>query len=219
MKVRDVALCLVGGTVLYVSMAACAGPRAGSNAARGTTSGGGGVTVRDGVGGGGSGGIGGSITDPVPPANAEPAPGSRLKPRYRLGDDGAKEFLAGSWWDAQRGEECSFGPAADGKIRCLPAATDFRYYADASCTTPMVLLQGACTPPKYGLSTTDAACGLDPGASHIYSIGAATTPAMIYGKSGASCFAIGPASSDYQYYTVGAEVPASSFVASTIGHD
>ncbi|MFT3776543.1 MAG: hypothetical protein QM820_65210 [Minicystis sp.] len=243
MKLRDVALCLVGGSIMYVSMAACAGRPSSNNgtSSRGTTSGGGtgGVAVHQGTGAsgghggsipgvGGASGTGGTIldsgiadalTDPVPPANAEPAAGSRLKPKYRLGDDGAKEYLAGLWFDSMRNEDCSFTLAADGKTRCLPQGSEFRYYADASCATPMVLLQNACTAPKYATSNTDAACGLDPSAIHIYAIDQPTTPQMIYGKSGGSCFAIGPAAADYAYFTVGAEVPASSFVAATINHD
>lgn len=217
MKLRDVGLCLLGGSILYVSMAACAGHSGGPH---GTTSGGGsgGVTVHNGGAGGGD-GIGGSITDPVPPANAEPAAGSRLKPKFRKGEDGAKEYLAGIWWDSQRQEDCSFTLAGDGKMRCLPAGSDFRYFVDAQCQTPMVMMQGACSAPKYGISATEAACGLDAPTTHVYAIGGPTSPAMIYGKSGSSCFAIGPTTPDWQYYSVGAEIPADSFVAATIGHD
>ncbi|APR86455.1 Hypothetical protein A7982_11804 [Minicystis rosea] len=222
MKLRDVALCLVGGSIMYVSMAACAGRPSGQSSS--------GMTVHQGTGGstpgtGGSGntipdsGIGDALTDPVGSAHAEPTPGSRLKPKYRVGDDGAKEYLAGLWFDSQRNEDCSFALAADGKTRCLPQGTEFRYFADASCETPMVLLQNACSAPKYAVSNTDAACGLDPSAIHVYAVDQPTTPAMIYGKSGGSCFAIGPSASEYLYYTVGAEVPASAFVAATVAHD
>jgi len=164
-------------------------------------------------------GLADALTDPVPPASAEPAAGSRLRPRYRLGDDGAKEFLAGAWFDSQRNEDCTFTLASDGKTRCMPPGTEFRYYADASCTQAMVLLQNACAPPRYGITNSDAACGLDPSSVHVYAIGAATSPPMIYGKSGASCFAIGPSTPDYQYFIVGAEIPASSFVAASVTHD
>ena len=223
MKLRDVALCLVGGSIMYVSMAACAGRPSGQSSS--------GVTVHQGTGGqtpgvgGGSGsgildsGIGDALTDPVGSAHADPAAGSRLKPKYRVGEDGAKEYLAGLWFDSQRNEDCSFAIAGDGKTRCLPQGTEFRYYADASCETPMVLLQNACSPPKYAVSSIEAACGLDPSAMRVYAVDQPTTPAMIYGKQGASCFAIGPSASDYQYFTVGAEVPASAFVAATVAHD
>src|SRR5689334_4566782 len=75
MKLRDVALCLVGGSIMYVSMAACAGRPSGQSSS--------GMTVHQGTGGstpgtGGSGntipdsGIGDALTDPVGSANAEP---------------------------------------------------------------------------------------------------------------------------------------------------
>lgn len=236
MKLRDVGLCLMGGSILYVSMAACAGRPAGNNGTRGTTSGGGsgGIAVHNGggggaggastgatgtSGGGSDGGLTDALTDPVPSAHADPAPGSRLKPKFRLGDDGAKEYLGGVWWDSDRNEDCSFAVAADGKTRCLPKGSDFRYFADAQCATPMVLTQGTCSAPKYGISNVEAACGLDAPATKVFAIGGATNPPMIYGKSGSSCFAIGPTTPDWTYYTVGAEIPASSFVAGNIGHD
>lgn len=226
MNLRDVGLCLVGGSILYVSMAACAGRPSGPVGSRGT-SGGGGNAVLEGTGGGKGGGgtratgggMGGALGDPVPPAQAEPSAGSRLKPKYRLGDDGAKEYLAGLWFDSQRNEDCTFTLASDGKTRCMPPGTEFRYYTDAGCTTPMVLLQNACAAPRYGIANADAACGVDPTSLHLFAIGAAVSPAMIYGKSGASCFAIGPTSPDYQYFAVGAEIPASSFVSASVAHD
>lgn len=226
MKLRDVGLCLLGGSILYVSMAACAGRPSGSSGTRGTTSGGGsgGVAVHNGGAGGttGSGGvidsgIGDALTDPVSSANAEP--GSRLKRKFRDAEDGAREFLTGVWWDSQRQEDCSFTLAADGKMRCLPPGNEFRYFADAQCNTPMVMMQGACSPPKYGTSATEAACGLDAPSTHVFAIGGPTSPAMIYGKSGSACFAIGPTTPDWQYFSVGAEIPANSFVAATVGHE
>jgi hypothetical protein len=233
MKLRDVAMTLVGGTILYVSMAACAERSTGTigSGSHGTTASGGTSTGHPGGSGGaapGTGGAGGAVHDggladvlgnPVPPANADPTAGSRLKPKYRQGDDGAKEYLAGQWFDSMRGEDCTFQLAADGKTRCLPDGTTFRYYADAACATPMVLMQNTCAPPKYGTAAVDPTCGLDPSANRVFAIGQATTPMTIYGKSGASCFAIGPTTTDYQYYAVGAEVTADNFVAATVGHD
>lgn len=227
MKLRDVGLCFLGGTVLYVSMAACAGGSSGTSGgvSRTTSGGGNGVTtVRDGTGGthgtaGGtvSGGHGGSIMNPVPPAQADP--GSRLKPKYRAGEDGSKEFIANQWWDSQRSEDCSFQLAADGQTRCLPSGADFRYFSDAQCSQPMVLMQGSCSAPKYATSATAAACGLDPSATHVFQLGAATNPTQIYAQAGGSCYAVGQAASDWQYFTVGAEIPANSFVAASVTHD
>jgi len=223
MKLRDVSLCLLGGTVLYVSMAACAGGSSGTSGgiAHTTTGGGSGsTTVKDGTGGAGTitgGGHGGSIMNPVPPASADP--GSRLKPKYRSSEDGAREFLFNLWWDAQRGEDCAFTLAGDGQMRCLPSGADFRYYSDAQCHTPIVLMQSACAAPKYALSASAPACGLDPAATHVYSLGAAITPTQIYAQAGGSCYAVGQAATDWQYFAVGAEIPASSFVGASVTHD
>ena len=228
MNLRDVAMTLVGGSVLYVAMAACAGPRAGglSTSSRGATGGGGATAPLGGGGhagaagrGGNAGGLGGSLTNPVPPANADPLPGSRLKPKFRLGEDGAKEYLQGLWFDTQRNEDCTFQLASDGQTRCLPKGNTFQYYSDAQCTQAMVLMQSACTTPGYGVSNATTACALDTGGTRVFSVGAAANPPMIYGKAGSSCFAIGPTSSDYTYFMVGAEVPPSTFVAATVGHD
>src|SRR5690349_16994423 len=117
MKVRDVGVCLVGGAMVYVAMAACS--------AGGSTTGGhsGGVTRLGGGQGGGASGAGPSagqggdsgvfdaLTNPVPPASADPTSGSRLKPKYRVAEDGAKEYFAGLWYDSQRAEDCSFTTA------------------------------------------------------------------------------------------------------------
>lgn len=152
-------------------------------------------------------------------ASADPLPGSRLKPKFRRGDDGAKEYIQGLWFDSQRGEDCTFLLASDGQTRCLPKGNTFQYYADAQCTQAMVLLQSACSTPAYGVTTATVACGLDTGGQHVFSVGPSTNPPMIYGKAGSSCFAIGPTSADYTYFMVGAEVPPSSFVSATVGHD
>lgn len=230
MKLRDMGLCWLGGSVLYVTMAACAGKPAGPVAGSGGR--GGTVTVHEGEGGAGRGGKGGAngaggndggladvLTNPVPDASADPAPGSRLKPKYWLGDDGAKQYMVGSWFDSTRNEDCSFALAADGKMRCLPQAMDFGYYSDVGCNTPMIMTQGSCAPPKYGISVSDADCGFDPSKAHVYSVGTAMTPTNIYAKSGAGCFAIGPAESGYSYYSVGAEIAPTEFVAVNLGHD
>jgi hypothetical protein len=64
-----------------------------------------------------------------------------------------------------------------------------------------------------------SACGLTPGGTHVYTVGAATTPATLYAGNASSCFAAGPPASGYSYFSVGAEIPASTFVGATPGHD
>jgi hypothetical protein len=67
------------------------------------------------------------------------------------------------------------------------------------------------------LSTDITACGTQ--TTHVYNLGAPISPASIYEKSGSSCVSGGPPLSEYSYYQVGAEIPAASFVGSTIGVD
>ena len=245
MRLRDVGFCLVGGTVLYVTMAACSGHSAtpgGSSVtvSSGTHPGGGvgghgGGTLQAGAGGhggtppigtgdhggsgqsGSDGGLVDALTDPVPSASADG--GSRLKPRFFLGDDGAKQYLSNVWFDSQRNEDCSFTVGGDGKQRCLPQGAAFNLYADAACATAIVFVEAGCTAPEYALSKTDSTCG-GPSQMHVFSVGAATTPSAFYTLNGASCQGLGPApTTGYLFFPVGAEIPASSFVGATLGHD
>jgi hypothetical protein len=227
MRMRDVGLSLVGGSLLYVAMAACSGRPAGV-AGTGRGAGGGGVATTSGGSGNGQGGSGildsgifDALTDPVSSAAADVTSGSRLKARYHTGDDGSREYLPGQWFDSQRNEPCTYTVAGDGATRCLPAGVEFRYYADAACATPMVILESACAMPTYGLKTVGATCGIEPSNVHVYALGAVITPMMMFANTGSGgCIGLGAVSgTDYTYITVGAEIPASTFVAATIGHD
>lgn len=157
-------------------------------------------------------------TAPVPSASADPSGGTRLKPVYREAEDGSREPVNGLWFDAQRNEECSFAISADGKMRCLPQGVGFNYFGDAACATSIVILPGSCSAPAYATSTgSSTACAV--AQMHVFAVGDAATPANIYAKNGTSCVSLGPAGSDtFTYFTVGAEVPASSFVAATYSH-
>jgi hypothetical protein len=227
---RDVGLSLVGGSLLYVAMAACSGRPAGvagTGSHAGAGGGGGGALQATGGGSGngqGSGildsGIFDALTDPVSSASADVSNGSRLKAKFRSGEDGSREYLPGQWYDTQRSEACAFAVAGDGATRCLPAGVEFRYYADAACNTPMAIIESTCAMPTYATKTVGGACGLDPSAVHVYALGAVLTPMMMYAKSGTQCIGLGQVSgTDYTYITVGAEIPASTFVAATVGHD
>jgi hypothetical protein len=241
MRLRDVGLSLVGSAVVYVSMAAC---NAGSGAPTGTKSGGTGAHGTGGpvaaASGGGMGGAGSAtdgtgtsggsagmdsglydaLTDPVPTANADPADGTRLKATYRVGDDGSKEYVPGVWFDKTRDESCSFTTAGDGKTRCLPAGAAGGVYSDSACTQQMVAVPTGCTSPGYAITVdTTNVCGPNAGGTHVWTLGSATTPQALYVMSGTTCYAAGPAGSQYTYYNVGSEVPASSFVGATAGHD
>ena len=220
MKMRDAGLSLLGSAMVYVAMAACAGGSGGPSAAgsgAGGPSGSGGASTKGGPGM--DSGLIDALLDPVPTAAADPTSGRRLKAQYRLGDDGSKEYLPGTWFDAQRNEVCAFGPAADGKERCMPDGAVVSVYSDAMCQTPLLMITSSCAAPAYALVQDASTCDSTAGATHVFAVGATTTPTTLYVQTGTSCFAAGPAATGYTYYAVGAEIPASSFVSATRAHE
>jgi len=180
-------------------------------------------TGSGGMGQGGSnfdaGGIWDALTDPVPDASADPTSGTRLKAKYRMGADGSKEYINGTWFDSQRNEDCSFATAMDGQLRCLPnlaqAYVVESIFSDASCTKPVATVSDSCT-HKYAIAYETAVCMAGSQAIRVYNLGAQVS--TIYYKSGANCFA-GTISPPSKYYSLGTEVLPSSFVSATIGID
>lgn len=224
MKILESGKTLIGGFVVYVAMAACsaAGPGAISGGGSGATGHGGGDGNATGTGGYDAGDIWDALTDPVPNASADPVSGSRLKAKYRLADDGSKEYIAGNWYDSQRQEDCGFQPSADGTQRCLPTATGLQpYYIDAACSQQLAQVYNnpACSAqvPKYAsiYGYTQDTCAYF---VHVYSVGPQVTPADVYLLNGANCLKTAP-SAIYTYYSLGAEIPPTSFVGSTVMHD
>lgn len=232
MKSSEIGRALLGAAVVYVAMAACTGAeRAGSGGAGGHTianSSAGGATGHGGAGvqSGGHGGQGGAwdsgildvLTDPVPDAAADPISGSRLKAKFRMGDDGSKAYLPYVWFDSQRNEDCSFVTAADGKERCLPIQgyNASISYLDAACTQPVAVGSPGCA-PTYAVEIGYLTCSTLQ--YHLYPAGAAIQlPLKLYAKSGNVCSAKMPDPS-YAYFQAGAEIAAGSFVGSSIGHD
>jgi hypothetical protein len=151
--------------------------------------------------------------------------GSRLKVNYYAGADGSKQ-ATGTMHDSQRNEDCSFTTAADGVFRCLPTnaannAGTIRLggpiWADSSCTTPLVQVLKGCAAPPYGVATDAPTCG--PAKTHVYAIGSRFTGTTSYEGTPGNCGgnpALSSLEFTYDYYAVGAEVPASSFVQATV---
>jgi hypothetical protein len=215
MKMRDVCLSLLGGALVYVAMAACsAGGDAGSVGSVGGV-GSGGSAVRSANGGSGS------LMNPVPTASADPVSGTRLKAQYMIADDGSKEYVTDLWFDSQRNETCAFTVAGDGKQRCIPGGAAASMYSDSSCSTPILAVPTGCTTPPYAVGTDLSTCTQTPDANHVYVVGPAATPAptSLFMTSGTSCFSVGPAALGFAYYTIGAEIPAASFVSASTTHD
>jgi hypothetical protein len=213
MKTRDAGLFLFGGALVYVAVAACTGGNAGR------TSGAGAGSPNGSAGSGKDSGLLDAIANPVPTANADPTNGSRLKAQYMVGDDGSKEYLPGVFYDSMRQEVCSFALAGDSKQRCLPAGGGATAFADASCTMPIIAVATGCAMPTYALVVDSGTCGQAVGGTHVHTVGAAASPMTLYLQSGGQCFQAGTATAGFNYYALGAEVPAASFVAATTKHD
>ncbi len=104
-------------------------------------------------------------------ADADPArDGSRLKARYLVGGDGAKQFQ--SWFDTERQESCTF-VMSGGKWTCLPVAdalhdgnTTTQLFSDALCRQPLpgnsfVSSRYGCDQEfRYHFNTERASCGV-----------------------------------------------------------
>ena len=92
-----------------------------------------------------------------------PASGTRLHARLVTGG-GAREVVG--FHDSKRDEDCTFQPADDGRMRCLPPnvlqpATIA--FADAACTIPLVQVPvqqppGCADVPKYAMTLDAVGC-------------------------------------------------------------
>ncbi|HVV82997.1 MAG TPA: hypothetical protein VHE35_07945 [Kofleriaceae bacterium] len=137
--------------------------------------------------------------------------GARLKMRVGTTPDGAKTFLG--WRDTMRDEDCAFAIAADGAQRCLPGAaatyTTDLFWGDAACTTVHLATTAAGCPVVSGYARGVTTCA--PFRFTVYSLGAHYT-GSVYVKSGAVCTLY---TGQAEYYLLGAEVPADSFVEAT----
>jgi hypothetical protein len=156
----------------------------------------------------------------------EETSGTRLKARSLVADDGYAD-VSDIWLDTALGTECSFVTANDGALRCIPWSLSLHVtgeYSDAACTKPIVRERLPCFSypdgPRYAIAEGPARAALvcsplsfENGIT-VYQVGAPSTPATVYGGDPANCLAA-PNDPPIPYYELGAEVPASSFVAGT----
>ena len=155
-------------------------------------------------------------SDAAPPGNdqgltmlsEELKNGSRLHNKLVNGEDGSQSLIG--LYDTLLQEDCAFALAEDNQQRCLPtrvAGINTQYYYDAACTKP-VAISDSCLPAVKYARTVDPACIKQ---QRIVAVSEITPPANIYISIG-TCSPT-PPMPIYRYYTVGASVPASQFVA------
>jgi hypothetical protein len=90
----------------------------------------------------------GRVVDDLRPVN-----GSRLKVRWQEARPGYGTFAG--WYDSQLKQDCSFLPAVDGELRCVPGELLGSYsdmFLDSACTRPAPIF-GAGASPCYKLPT------------------------------------------------------------------
>lgn len=222
-----------GGSVLvYALVAACAG--ADLDGKRDASSGGADGSGPNGMGpngmgpngsgatGNSPGSTGGSsIMNPVPDALAFPESGSRLKVQTISGSDGSANVIAGGFYDSELEETCYPGRAADGVTRCLPMGGATAFFSDPSCSDRIAYAAKGCTVQKFfRWTTTGAVCGTSD--AHLSKVGGLVSPTELYSGTPETCTAVTPAVLDiyletYDFYEVGPELPASTFVEITEG--
>jgi hypothetical protein len=142
--------------------------------------------------------------------------GTRVKAKYYETTDGAFQFFG--WIDTQLGLDCYFTPAADGKSRCVPAqGTAFwsaNYFRDSNCTQPMGIYSPGCASPPVRYIVSDDRSGC-PGRTRVYTVGArinaGTTAWYDFGN---GCQQTN-FSDNTEFYEIGAEVAATTFVGAT----
>jgi hypothetical protein len=99
--------------------------------------------------------------------------GDRLRARWYLGQDGARQFAG--WYDEKMDLECSFALAGDGVVRCLPmsdvrADVYFKEDLESPCSEPYGWRhQSSCeSAPRYALGADATAC---PPRTLVYVVG------------------------------------------------
>ena len=154
---------------------------------------------------GGSSGAGGGIMNPVPEAQAAES-GDRLKARWRVASDGAREFVG--WYDSERKENCTFILAADGSTRCMPSGGGAFYFSDDTCTDPLFIGAAGCE-IQYGVRSVSGSCA---GGTELHTV--APFSGTAYQGSPDLCVEV-TLSDTADYYRSTGVIPPTSFVAAS----
>jgi hypothetical protein len=149
------------------------------------------------------------------------ASGSRLKARWYVAADGARQFA--SFHDSELKQDCEFSLASDGVVRCLPKFVfSSPFFLDSACTERVIwdsicgIPQGA--PVAFALPVPANDCGGNPSVRYdtrYYTAGEEVKPNVLYQSGPAGCtestvFHAGV------YRRLSPEIPAPSFVAAKL---
>jgi hypothetical protein len=211
MNFRDSLRFVAGAAATYFVMAACGGGGSGqaTDGGKPGDSASDGRTIID------------ALTDPVAEAQAsDDSSGTRLKIQRTVGADGSS--LVRGLYDSMLKTPCAFHSASDGSVRCLPTgdlAGFSSFFSDSSCKTTLAYTPLPNCSPSYAAKTVSgAACGTDATGPNeaIYPIVKLYTGTVYEGSSGACSKAN---TMGWNYYTIGAAMPPSDFVAGTTKTD
>lgn len=154
----------------------------------------------------------------MPVAEAQAAEsGTRLKARWYVAEDGARQFV--NWFDSELQRECTFAQAVDGVFRCLPAVPLLStvYFTNASCTARIVLdyscAIGSSDTVAIFAPAGDTSCTRYE--TRHFRIGAPVQPTQVWQRSGATCIETAVAPSG-KYYPLGVEIAPSTFVTAQV---
>jgi hypothetical protein len=161
-----------------------------------------------------------ALTDPVAKASADTPDqsGTRLKVQRYVGSDGSS--LAAGLYDSQLQTQCVFGLASDGTTRCLPPqwAVAEGWFADSACSVALAYVYDAaagCTaPPSYAF-LYGTQCG-GRYTQRIFPVAGPFT-GTAYSGTPSTCTAGSPLAD--ALYSLGAELPPSTFVQATLTTD
>lgn len=214
--IRRVLEWLGGSVIVYVLVSACATLDVDGNGLAGSGP--------DGVGSGaqpngpGAQPNGPGILNPVPEAEAA-EDGSRLVNVYWTTADGLK--TPAGYYDKQLGSPCFFSLASDGKFRCipnLPSAYLSNYFSDAACSVQLASAsKTSCEAPVIvtRLAEVEGKCGSD---YIYYSLGPAYSGSVYSGTPDNCVLASASTLDTRNFYSVGAEIPPTTYVEGTRIH-
>lgn len=152
----------------------------------------------------------------LPPAADTVRAGTRLQPRYLVGDDGSRQFVG--WYDQQLDVDCDFTSLL-GANRCLPRwQPTITTYTDPACTRAVVMAVRRCTDgPAFAIQNPPPAdaCAVAPVALYRLSD---PYEQPVYGGGPDACAPEDPCRgvAGCALYQLGERLDPTAFVAATI---